>query len=150
MMKWTRSKSLLLTKLVIIFFLILLGVGAIYMPQILRWYMNYSGQIEMLYNNLLILVYCCIPPAALALLAMLRLINNVSKDRVFTAENVKMLRLTSWCSFAAALIFFIYGFQYLMSVLLAAVLAFVALMLRVAKNMIDQAVELQAENDLTV
>lgn len=76
-----------------------------------------------------------------------RLLANIRKKDVFINRNVKHLRVISWCSFAVSVILFISGVYYLLFLLIAVAAAFFGLILRVVKNVIEQAVAIKNEND---
>ena len=56
----------------------------------------------------------------------------------------------SWCCFAVAIIFALLGIAYLFSLIVTVAALFIALILRVLKNVFSIAVELKAENDYTI
>lgn len=146
---WTKSRSLKLTRLAIILFMIVLLLGTVMLPMLLQWYVKHGMPKDQFLPSLL-LGWLCVPPAFCALLCMHKLLRNVQRRQIFIHGNIKLLRILSWCCFAAALPLLLYGFYNLVSVFFSAILAFIALLLRVAKNMFEEAVELKEENDLTV
>lgn len=79
-----------------------------------------------------------------------RILSNVKTGAVFTAGTVKMLRVISYCCFAAAVIFAVLGIWRLLALLLCFAAAFVGLLLRVLKNVFQQAVLIREENDFTI
>lgn len=147
---WTKSKSMMLTRVTVILFMALLIVGAVLLPLLLQWYITHRGMPEENFLPMLILGWLCVPPAFVALLCMHKILRNIQKEQIFTKGNVRLFRVLSWCCFIAALPLLFYGFLNIITVFFAAILAFIALLLRVAKNMLETAVELKAENDLTV
>jgi hypothetical protein len=97
------------------------------------------------------LYYACCVPALIALFCLDCLLANIMKDAVFTEENVKALRLISWCCFAEAFILAATALYFAPILLAVAVVAaFFGLILRVVKNVIDAAVALKSENDFTI
>jgi hypothetical protein len=99
----------------------------------------------------LYLCYACCVPALVALFRLDRLLSNIMKDLVFTEENVRALRVISWCCFAEALILTVAALYFAPIIFaVAAVAAFFGLILRVVKNVIDAAVALKSENDFTI
>ncbi|MBQ2868015.1 MAG: DUF2975 domain-containing protein, partial [Firmicutes bacterium] len=74
----------------------------------------------------------------------------IKNEQVFTDENVSLLRRISWCCFLAALITLISSRFYLVFGLIGIAAAFMGLILRVVKNVIQQAVIIKAENELTI
>lgn len=99
---------------------------------------------------LVALAYACLVPVAVANGFLLRLLLLVRRGGVFTAAAVSSLRTISWCCFLeAGLLLAGTGFFALMPVL-AFVAAFLGLVLRVVKNVIEEAVALKQENDFTI
>jgi hypothetical protein len=98
----------------------------------------------------LVCLACCVP-ALLALVSLDRLLGSIGRGEVFIAKNVRALRLISWCCFAEALLLAAAAWMFsliLFSLSIAA--AFFGLILRVVKNVIEAAVLIKAENDLTI
>ena len=97
----------------------------------------------------LVFYFCC-PAGWAALGSLLKILHNLRAGRVFVQQNVKLLRLLSWCFVFVALVSFasIYWLPSLLIVGIAA--AFLGLILRVVKNVIAQAMQLREENDLTI
>ena len=83
-------------------------------------------------------------------ISLLRLLFNIKKDEIFINANVKYLRLISWCCFVVAIITFVGGVFYVPFLLIAVAAAFVGLMLRIVKNIMQNAVEINEENELTI
>lgn len=99
---------------------------------------------------LTICILLCNVPGFALLLAMNRLLKNLRAGSVFTPENVALLRRVSWCCFGAALFCLIFAFPIpsLLAVTLAA--GFVGLIVRIVKNVFEQAILMKDELDLTV
>lgn len=89
-------------------------------------------------------------PAFAALAQLYRLLGNLSRARVFVVENVRCLRIISWCCFGAAAVFLASSLYRLMWGMLALAALFGGLILRVVKNVFAAAVALQDEHDLTI
>ena len=158
MMNWTQNKSIVLSKICVFIFAILgillniyihhdikfIILRRVYIPfpreELLRQYIIFT----------LIAVYIMDVLAYTALLLLYRLLCNIHKSKVFTLENVKYLRLLSWCCFIASFVCFILTFCYLPFVLLVTSTAFMALILRVVKNVFTEAIEIKQENEYTI
>ena len=97
---------------------------------------------------------CCFYPSAVVagviLYALLRLLFNIYAGDVFIAANVKILSVVSWCCLAICGITLVGGFFYMPFFFVAAAGGFTGMLLRVLKNVMHNAVELRAENDLTI
>ena len=147
---WTKSSSLMLSRIMVAVCLVALAACSLGLPWLLRWYTGYFG--KAMYNLLptMASLWACAASAFIALFQLGRMLRNIAEGRVFVGANVKALRVISWCCFAVALIFFAFFFYYVLGLILATLAAFAGLILRVVKNVFEQAVEIKEENDLTV
>lgn len=147
---WNPSKSVILSSLCTKAVIVLVLGFALAVPSLVGSYLSYTLKNVELLTPLLITIYACCLPAMLALLNLDRLLANIKKDFVFTENNVKHLRIISWCCFAVALVLAISGFYYILFLMIAVAAAFFGLILRVVKNVIEQAMIIKNENDYTV
>lgn len=147
-MKWSKDKSLMLSKICIFLF------GAMYLTACciapwlnkIIWYTALIGATQ----YIVITIYMCAPPVFIALWCLYKLLANISAELVFIPKNVQYLRKISWCLIWAAIIFLL-SMSYAWSFgILATVAVFMGIILRVVKNVFAQAVALQTENDLTI
>ena len=74
----------------------------------------------------------------------------VLRGKVFTFTAVDLIRYISWCLIFMGIIFVALTFFFTLSVYVGAAVLFVGLTIRVVKNVIEAAVYLKEENDLTV
>ena len=103
------------------------------------------------YLSLTITYLCFCVPAYGALWSLDRLLCAVRREEVFTASNVRYLRVISWCCFAAGAILLIGSiFVNINLIILAVLAAFFGIVIRVVKNLFAAAVDLKIENDYTV
>lgn len=119
-------------------------------PYLVNGYVGYTAKDPAVARPLIVTIYACAVPGLIAMLSLNKLLANIKKKEVFIEKNVKLLRIISWCSFAVSGILFFSGFYYLMFVLIAFAAAFFGLILRVVKNVIEQAVAIKNENDFTI
>lgn len=126
-------------------------------PQFFHWfYAVYHGfsetQPDVLEKERVVVVcfYACAPFAAASLALLLALLRNLLRDRVFIKHNVTFLRLVSWFCWAVLLITFSGGLKYLPLMIVAFAMGVVGTLLRVLKNVLQAAVVLREENDLTI
>ena len=147
---WNPSKSVTLSSLCTKIVIALVLCFALVAPSLVSSYLSYTQKNIELFTPLLITIYACCLPAMLALLNLDRLLANIRKDFVFTENNVRHLRVISWCCFAVALVLAISGFYYILFLMVAVAAAFFGLILRVVKNVIEQAMIIKNENDFTV
>lgn len=149
-MKWNEDHSLMLSRCCVIFFaLVLLVVDASCWKVFPIWFdAEYFRQYEL---PSILMVYAYSIPAWIALANLWKLLSALQKGSVFTADNIRLLRIISWCCFAVAGISLISVFclSTLMSVLLVAS-GLMGLIVRIVKNIFEQAAAMKDELDLTV
>ncbi|MBQ7444427.1 MAG: DUF2975 domain-containing protein [Clostridia bacterium] len=74
----------------------------------------------------------------------------VRQGKVFTRAAVELIRYISWCLIFMGFIMMILAFCTPIAIVTGAVVLFVGLAIRVVKNVIEEAVYIKEENDLTV
>lgn len=97
--------------------------------------------------------FCFYPSAIFSgviLYCLLKLLFNIKKGDTFTRNNVSYLKTVSWCCFAIGIITFVGGFFYMPFLFVAAAGGFLGMFLRVLKNVMQSAVEIAEENELTI
>ncbi len=150
---WNKNKSSLLSVIIIKCCYVLLGVCCVIAPFLVgeydRQYITGEGLVS-LYVPLLITLYSAAAPALAAIICLDRLLVNIRRGEPFIEGNVKMLRIISYCCFAEAAIFVYFAIQRPFAFVVIAAFAFVGLILRVMKNVFQQAVALREENDYTI
>ena len=154
---WNRNHSVKLSIVACFVFVAVLTAALFAGPWFVKfWFTVYRGwnvNGEALQNMSKLFAACFYPCAVFAyitLYSLLRLLFNIKKDVIFIDGNVKYLRRISWCCFAVAVITFVGGVFYIPFSLIALAAAFVGLMLRVVKNVMQNAVEISIENELTI
>lgn len=125
----------------------LLCVG---MYWLLSWYQNFRHLPWQVSAAIMAGFYASVPAILYALRCIDRLLCNILEGQVFVADNVRFIRRIRWCCAAVSLICLAAGFLYQPLVFLAVIMAFLALMVSVVKNVLAAAVELREENDLTI
>lgn len=110
---WTPTRSARLSLILTdIIFAAGIAVG-IFLPFIADWYIKITGKSQSLKAVLITVCYCCLPFAVIALAVLRRLLKNILKSKAFIYENVKILRILSWCCTAVTLITLVSGYFYL-------------------------------------
>lgn len=154
---WNNDRSVRLTQGIIRACYILLGVVAVGLPFLLNkgfYHFDILGQIK---SYVIGPFYAVVPAGYVALVCLDKLLINIRRDAVFVYDNVKLLRIISWACTYAALVGFVAFVVILLSdfmfetmLVLSAGEFFMALIVRVVKNVFDKAIEIKEENDLTV
>lgn len=152
-----RKHSITLSLAVCILFAVILTAGLFVGPWFVRiWFCAYRGWTEdsSAFRDMVELFSACFYPCAvfayITLYSLIRLLLNIGAEAIFINQNVKYLRRISWCCFAVAGITLVAGFFYVPFFFVMVPAAFVGLMLRVVKNVMQNAVELKTENELTI
>lgn len=149
---WNSNRSLKLSCICTRLVMVLVVVSGAALPYLMDIYLSngphYITEIDM--KPFMIILYLCCIPALIALFSLDRLLANIKKEEVFIDKNVVYLRIISWCCFGVAVLVVMAGYYYYLFYFVAIVAAFIGLILRVVKNVIDQAVIIKAENDFTI
>ncbi len=153
---WNKTKSLKLSILLVRVLLVLIPILMTCVPVIVQWYeaVNGGSGVGLLDGSVVLPLSISLYAAAVCGIVCLwnlgKLLGNIDKEIVFTAQNCQFLRIISWCCLLAAIPFAVFGFWRSLSFIVALAAAFFGLILRVLKNVFDKAVELQEENDYTI
>lgn len=147
-----KDKSVILTSILVRIVYGLVAICCVIAPALVRYYDDLvvaSGQ-ESVYVPLLITLYCAVPAAVVALICLDVLLRNIRRNEPFVTKNVSMLRIISYCCFAEALVFVYISVLKPFALVVIIACGFMGLILRVVKNVFEQAVSLREENDFTI
>ena len=108
-----------------------------------------SGQ-ESVYLPLLVTLYCAVPFGVVALVCLDKLLCNIRKEQSFIMQNVTLLRIISYCCFGEVFVFVYITILKPFAAVVMIACAFMGLILRVVKNVFEQAVRIREENDFTI
>jgi hypothetical protein len=108
------------------------------------YYENWLAQ------KLTIIFYACCPAGWAAIASLLKLLHNIRAGKIFTRQNVKLLRLLSWCFVFVALVSLAAMYWDLLMCIFFVAAGFLAVILRVVKNVMAEATALREESDLTI
>jgi len=148
--KLSRSTSALISQILCIAAFAAMCVLAVTLPVVLRSLLTVFEKPDYLYTPTLIILYISAIPAFTADISLFLLLRQCKIGAVFNGRSVALIRLISWCCFAEAVMFVGLAFYYLVGVLMAFVFLFMGLIVRVVKNVIEEAVFLKEENDLMI
>lgn len=156
---WNSDKSIGLTHFLVRAFYAVLAAVAIAAPFLMENEAVYSviDVARFLPKSYLIPFYISVPAGFAALVCLDKLLRNLKNEVVFDCLNVRLLRILSYCCFFAAAVAVVGGavigmkYGHLLFVYACAVLElFVGVIVRVVKNCFEKAVQIKAENDLTI
>ncbi len=120
------------------------------LPPLLDWYTGIRPLGPAARSAILIAYYVCAPAVLLALWSVERLAKNILAGLIFVTGNVSHIRRIRWCCAWVSLVCLSAAHFYAPLLFLAVIMAFLALVVSVVKNVMAAAVELREENDLTV
>lgn len=154
---WNPKKSVKLSMVICYALAVVLAALVFLGPWVFEMYMTaYRGFLaegEALKMLKTVFGWCFYPSAVFAaviIYSLIRLLHNISADKIFIKQNANYLRTVSWCCFAIGAITFVGGFFYMPFMFVALAGGFVGMLLRVLKNVMRSAVEIREENDLTI
>ncbi len=120
------------------------------LPALLDWYCQFRQLLSQERLAILIAFYCCAVVVAVALWNMDRLLQSILRQEVFTRPNVRRIRAICWCCGLTALFCLPATFFYYPLVFMTIVMGFLCLVVSVVASVMDAAVAIREENDLTV
>jgi len=149
-MDWSKDRSILLSQLCVGVFalcLLTLDVGA-------YWFAGWFVRVRLMHWQLgvflMLSIYGGSVFAWICLYQLRRLLRSVGRGEVFTAANVRCMRIVSWCCAAAAAICLLSAAYYLPFAFVAVAAGFMALIVRIVKNAFQQAIAMKDELELTI
>lgn len=148
---WNKNKSIILSKICIFCFAIIAAILAIIAPRFINGVVLRRGyELAWGTKRFLLSLYSLLIPAYIALFNLYILLNNIHSGNVFINDNVRILRRLSYTAFFAGIICLISTSYYLPFILLSAASAFMGLILRIIKNVFEEAICIKEENDFTI
>ena len=124
---------------------ILVLAAAVFLPGLLSEYFNHFNEWQFY-----IIFYFILAVGFVISLLLWFLLDNIRKGNVFEDANVTLLRLLSWCCITEAVIFLAFAWYFFISLLVAFGCLFMAVILRVVKNVMEEATSIKRENDYTI
>lgn len=120
-------------------------------PSIVKWYCSIRCNMSQTEQTVVIAAfYCCTAIVFLALWNMDRLLCSILKQQVFIPQNVIRIRRIQWCCGVVSLICIPAACAYLPLIFLVVIMAFLCLTVSVVGCVMDAAVSIREENDLTI
>ncbi len=128
----------------------LIGVLLFTMPALLDWYARFRELGEQGERVVTIAFYCCAVVIGFALWFMDALLRSILKGEVFVRTNVRRIQWIRLCCGIVSIICLPAAFFYPPLIFLVIIMAFLCLVVTVVANVMDAAVTIREENDLTV
>ena len=144
-MNWSKNSSIELSRICVVLFMILLAsldIGCYWAVQgfveVRLMYWKYGGLMVVTVYGWVLLV------------RLWQLLQNIRAQLVFAAQNERLLRQVSWCCVGAGAVCLVSCLYYLPFIAVAIAAGFMALIVRIIKNIFQQAIDMKAELDLTI
>lgn len=148
---WNKKRSILLSKVFIIVFLLVFAACMIGGPWLVDWVMLSSRRAQEWQVPWFLATIYAGGVLVLAILGLLlAVVWNVGRGIVFDRRNIGRLRLISWLCMAGAAVCLASSFYYLPWLIVCMAGAFIGLMVRIVKNILAEATLLKEENDYTI
>ena len=129
---------------------VVLVVRVFMMPAILSWYRQFRYLTDGESIAIIIAYYCCFLVIETALWNVDRLLANILSGQVFVWSNVKRIRRVQWCCSGVSMICIPAAFAYIPLIFVVLIMAFLALTVSVVASVMEAAVRIREENDLTI
>lgn len=120
------------------------------LQPIMDWYCTFRVLTADEQTAITIAFYCCSAVIFYALWNMDRLLQAILQGKVFIHQNVRRIRAVQYCCGIVSLICVPAAFVYVPLAFIAAIMAFLCLAVSVLACVMDSAVSLREENDLTI
>ena len=120
------------------------------LPKFLLWYRSPWPQPQYSNHAIAIAYYCCAVFALLALWSMDKLLRNILGGEVFVRDNVRGIRRIQLCCGIISLICLPAALFYLPLTFMVIIMAFLFLVVWVVAQVMDAAVTIREENELTI
>ena len=132
--------------------LVALGIAVLLfaMPALLDWYCTVRTLSQLERTVITAAFYVCVIPVGLALWQMDGLLRSLLAGDVFLKKNVRRIRTIQWCCFAVSLICLPAAFAYYPLCFMVVIMGFLSLVVAVVCRVMDEAVTIREENDLTI
>lgn len=120
------------------------------LPALLDWYCSTRNLTVLTQYTILIDFYCCCLVLFPAFWLMDKLLRNILSGQVFTRKNVRIISSLRWCCGGISLICLPAACIYYPLIFMVVIMAFLCLMVSVLVQVMDSAVTIREENDLTI
>ena len=149
-MDWNENKSVRLSQGCVVLFAALLLLLDVFCYAAVNWFIHLRGMQRQTGVLMMGTIYLCSVFGWLLLWKLWRLLCNIRAQVVFDLKNVALLRAVSWCCVGAGLVCLGSAVYYLPFLAIAIAAGFMALIVRIVKNVFEQAILMKDDLDLTI
>ena len=149
-MNWSKNSSIALSRACVVLFMILLAALDIGCYWAVGWFVRLRLMNRDSIFLMMATIYLCSGFGWVLLVRLWQLLQNIRAQLVFDARNVRLLRQVSWCCVGAGAVCLVSCLYYLPFIAVAIAAGFMALIVRIVKNIFQQAIDMKSELDLTI
>ena len=149
-MNWSKNSSIELSRACVILFMILLAALDIGCYWAAGWFVRLRLMNRDSVFLMMATIYLCSGFGWVLLVRLWQLLQNIRAQLVFDMRNVHLLRQVSWCCVGAGAVCLVSCLYYLPFIAVAIAAGFMALIVRIVKNIFQQAIDMKSELDLTI
>ena len=120
------------------------------MPLLLKWYNSFRPLADRQNLAIIIAFYFCVPIAEYALWNLDKLLGNILQGHVFVFQNVSRIRRVCICCCLVSLTCLPAAYFYAPLIFMSVIMGFLCPVVNVVRQVMQAAVEIREENDLTV
>ena len=140
-MNWSKDRSIALSRGCVVLFMILLAALDIGCYWAVRWFIGLRFMPWQSGVLMMVTIYLCSGFGWVLLVRLWQLLDNIRLQLVFDLRNVKLLRQVSWCCVGAGAVCLVSCLYYLPFIAVAIAAGFMALLVRIVKNIFQQAID---------
>ena len=126
------------------------GLMLFLLPWVLRIYSQWRDLAPSAQTAIFVAYYGCAGVVLFAQWHIEKLLKNILAERIFVRDNVLRIIRIRWCCILVSLICLPAAFYYLPLIFISIIMGFLGLIVSVVVNVMDAAVKIREENDLTV
>lgn len=149
-MNWSKNSSVRLSQICVAVFALLLLALDVGCYRFVGWFIGLRAMSWQSGVLMMVTIYVCSVFGWLVLARLWQLLHNIRAARVFELQNVRILRTVSWCCVAVGCVCILSALYYLPFALVGAAALFMALIVRIVKNVFQQAIDMKDDLDLTI
>ena len=144
-----RNKiSLIATFIMTAMIIGIIAVAIVILPRLIDFFEEMRGYSDC--TDLMVALYISAIPGLICSLSLMKLLLNIKREEIFVGENIRILRVLSYCCIFVGAEYLVFAHRYISMILISFAALFFGLVLRVIKNVFDKAIEIRVENDFTV
>lgn len=144
-----KNRSLKLSIAFTTMFAIALTILTLFAPWIVEFLCIFFHRNHLI-KFLTVVTYLAVPVGWGAIVILYKILLNVDKGNVFEEENVKYLSVLSWLCIYVGVLSAFSSLRFIMFILVSISALFIGLIVRVVRNIIEEAISLKEDSDLTI